>query len=111
MAELPFFSFNGSGEGDELFVTRSVKQKSVTENLYDSRTGFAGKLRSNSLTISQASFLDSDFYKFVCIKGFVSGFDNFFAEMLLADHDEWAQTMAMATQKTILFAGQLECYG
>jgi hypothetical protein len=41
----------------------------------------------------------------------VSGFDDIVAEVLFADHDKRAQTMAKTSQKPVLFAGQLNCCG
>ena len=95
------------GQGDELFVAWAVKQERVAEDLRDNGTSFAGKLRSNRLAISQAAFLDPHLNEFVCFESLVGGFDNFFIQVVLADHDEGLETMTLAAQKTFLFPGQL----
>lgn len=102
--------FNGlawSGQGDEFVVARAVQQECVAEDLHYGGTGFTGKFGSDCLAIGQAALLNPHLDEFMCFQGLVSSFDDFFAEVLFADHDEGPQSMCLAAQKPVLLAGQL----
>lgn len=102
--------FNGlawSGQGDEFVVARAVQQECVAENLHYGGTGFTGKFGGDRLAIGQAALLDPHLDEFMRLQGLVSRFDDFFAEVVFADHDVGPQSMCLAAQKPVLLTGKL----